>query len=651
MTVYGYAGKILHVNLTTREIRSEPLDMEMAALFGGGVGINNRLAYEYIKPGTDAFSPDNAYIVGTGPFAGTPIPGAGKAFFTTKVPLSGAVGTGSGGGSFGAMLKFAGYDHVVITGRADKPVYLKIDGTPEICDAEHLWGKDILATSEALWKKHKRYGVIAIGVAGENLVSFALAQIDLIGHLGRGGGGAVLGSKNLKAIVAGPARGIKVADPEKVMEIINTIYERMSTDPLFDKWAADGCRIGWKSWTKADFPTKNARELYKGEKAIKMFETGKFHDIFKYKPLCCFGCPMADKGYFEIKKGEFTGLKSYGSEYLQAMLGFGIFVQLDDDYNKTLKALDYANREGIDLFTATSLMAFAEELYERGIITEEDTGGLVPKSGDFDFVMKMMRQMVHREGFGDLLADGWTKAIERIGKESEKYAPIIKGTESAHYDFRQNFGADAFSSVVDPRGPNGPNAESPTVLPLRTSDKVWRNCDEIGVPYDVKEEIFDHPDVIDIALYEGYVQDWYQLCSSLDICVRQQIAMRYSVETLAELYTAVTGIEITPEALRDVGERSLNITKAVNVREGFTRKDDVIPDRLLQPLKGEGGEERYVMDYYRKRRLYRKDIDKMTDDYYSHRGWDVAKGIPTREKLTELGMGDVAKNLEEGGWL
>lgn len=651
MAVNGYAGNILYVDLTTGKIDKKPLDDELARVFIGGAGLNNRLIYDIIKPGMDPFSPQNPIILGIGPFAGTPIPGAGKIFATAKVPMTGAVATASGGGSFGAMLKYSGYDHVIISGRAEKPVYLKIDGSPEICDASHLWGKDIFQTSEELWKKYKRYGVIAIGVAGENLVKFAIAQVDIIGHLGRGGLGSVMGSKNLKAVIAGPVKGLKVSNPDKVMEITDIIYKRMRTDPMFDKWVSDGCRIGWKSWTKADFPTKNARELYKGDKAQGLFQSERFHDIFKYRPLCCFGCPMADKGFFEIKKGEFTGLMTYASEYLQAMLGFGIFVQLDDDYNKTLKCLDYANREGIDLFTATSLISFADELYERGILSKEDTGGLEIKLGDFNLIMKMMHQMVHREGFGAVLADGWKGAIAGIGKGVEQYAPVIKGLESAHYDFRQNFSADSFNSVVEPRGPNGPGGESPTVLPLRTSAKIWKNCDEIGVTPEVKEQIFEHQDVINIALYEGYVQDWYQLLSSLDLCVRQQIAMRYNMETLTELYTAVTGYNITPPELRKAGERSLNITKVNNIREGFDRKDDYIPDRLIAPLKGEDGEERHLMDYYRKRRLSRDDLDKMTDDYYKGRGWDSVRGIPTKEKLTELGLSDVAENLEKGGWL
>ncbi|MDP2645145.1 MAG: aldehyde ferredoxin oxidoreductase C-terminal domain-containing protein [Desulfobacterales bacterium] len=651
MTANGYAGRILQVDLTTGKIDEIPLDMELAKAFIGGVGLNNRLAYDIITPGVEALAPENPIILGTGPFAGTPIPGAGKVFATSKVPLSGAIATASGGGSFGSMLKYAGYDHVVITGRAATPVYLKIDGSPELRDAAGLWGKDIFETSQALWKAHRRYSVMAIGAAGENRVGFSFALIDMIGHLGRGGLGAVFGSKNLKAVVAGPATGLKVADPARVMQITNTIYRRMRTDPLFEKWTADGCRIGWKSWCKADFPTQNSRRIYPGDKAKNLFVSERFHDVFRYKPLCCFGCPMADKGFFEIRKGEFAGLRTYASEYLQAMVGFGITVQLHDDYNQTLKCLDYANREGIDLFTATALIAFADELFERGIITGKDTGGLTPRLGDFDTIMEMMRRMVHREGFGDVLADGWKGAIARIGQGVEAYAPIIKGIESAHYDFRQNFCADAFNGLVEPRGPNGPSGESPTVLPLKTSDKVWRNCDEIGVPFEVKEKIFDHPDVIDVALYEGYVQDWYQLLSSLDLCVRQQIAMRYTIDTLAELYTAVTGVDISVPDLRSAGERALNMTKVLNVREGFSRKDDVIPDRLLAPLKGEAGEERPVMDYYRKRKLARADIDQMTDEYYQARGWDKARGIPTREKLIQLGLADIAQDMEKGGWI
>ena len=651
----GYAGSILYVDLTTGTFRKEPLDLEMAKEFIGGMGINNRIAYDVIKPGIAPLSPDNAIILGAGPFAGTPIPGAGKVMATTKMPLTNAIGTAVGGGSLGPMMKFAGYDHVIITGRAQKPVYLKLDEKPAILDAGDLWGKDIFETTELLWNKHGTgprgaCSVFAIGVSGERLVHFSLGHIDYIGHLGRGGLGAVMGSKNLKAIVASPStRGIKVADPPRLMGLIQSIYRRIKTDPLFDRWVKDGVRIGWAGWCKADFATKNFRQIYPGSEARKLYEPDRFHDVFEYRPLCCFGCPLADKAFCEIKHGEFQGLKTYFSAYLQAVLGVGIFLNLGDDYNKQLKALDLANRLGLDLITAAVMLAYLEELYERGIIDKDDLGGVEPKTGDFDAVMRAIQDMGNREGIGEITAEGWYGLFAKW-PGTEKYSTVIKGQEAAHLDVRPNFGPEGFDFIVEPRGPNGPNAEGPTVLPQRTADKIWKHCDDIGVPQDAREKMFATPHVFSTPMFAAYLQDWFQLLSSLDICVRQQIAMRYDIENLTELYTAVTGYDMTPDRLQQVGARVLNIIKAVNVREGFDRKDDKPPERFFEPLTGEGKEIR-LMDYYRKNELSKADVEAMLDEYYTERGWDVERGVPTRETLDSLGMGDIAEDLTRQGRL
>ncbi|MDY6912685.1 MAG: aldehyde ferredoxin oxidoreductase C-terminal domain-containing protein, partial [Chloroflexota bacterium] len=616
----------------------------------------NRLAYDIIKPDTEPLSPENAIILGAGPFAGTPIPGSGKVMATTKFPMTKAIGTAVGGGSLGPMMKFAGYDHVIITGRAEKPVYLKLDEKPEIIDAGDLWGKDIFETTDVLWNRHGTgprgtCSVFAIGAPGEKQIYFSLGLVDKIGHLGRGGMAAVVGSKNLKAIVACPSdKGIKVADPDKVMELIQTIYQRIRTDPLFDRWVKDGVRIGWAGWCKGEgFAKNNWREIYSGSEARKLYDSDRFHDIFRYRPLCCFGCPLADKAFCEVKQGEFQGLKTYFSEYLQYNLAFSIYSDLRDDYNKIMKCADYANREGLDVLTLSVMLGFLTELYERGIVTKEDTGGIEPKLGDFDTVMQVMHQMANREGIGALTADGWQGLFDRF-PGSEKYAVVIKGQEQGHMDIRPSFGPEGFDFIIEPRGPNGPNAEGPTVLPQRTSDKVWKHCDDIGVPQEIREKMFDTPSVFSTPLFALYLQDWFQLLSALDICVRQQIAMRYDIENLTELYTAVTGFEMNPTELQKTGARILNLIKALNVREGFDRKDDTFPDRWFEPLQAEGKEVR-LMDYYRKRELNRDDLNAMLDEYYTERGWDVKKGIPTRETLTELGMRDIAEDLAKQGRL
>lgn len=639
MELYGYAGRILYVDLTTESFKVDPLDPELVRKYIGGVGINNILAYKLIKAGIDPLSPENPLIIGAGLFSGTMIPGSSKVMLTTKFPMTGAVGTAVGGGSFGSMLKYAGYDHLVITGKAKGPVYLKIDNTVEICDATSLWRKDIFQVTEELWEKNETSSVIAIGVAGEKLVKPSIAMVDNIGTLGRGGLGAIMGAKNLKAIVACANKGIRVWNLERIKEKVHQVYERIRIDPLFDKWVKDGVRIGWPSWAKGEFGYKNEREIYTKEKALKLYESERFHDIMEYVPQSCLNCPIADKGMIRIKKGEFQGLTTYVAEFLQGMLIFGLKCNIGDDYNKMVKCLDVANRLGLDAFTAVYMLAYLDELRERGVITEKDTEGIEPKLG-FQNILDLMNNTAMRVGFGDILAEGWKEIIRRIGKGAEKYAMVIKGMDTPYMDPRINFGTEAFEQLVNPRGAFVVQAESPTILPLRTSDKIWRHCATIGVPEETRDRIFDTPREFNVAMFTRYCEDWYHLLNILGLCARQQIVQRYNIEMLTELYTDVTGFKITPEQILRIAERAQNVGKMLNVREGFSRNDDKFLDRWFEPLKGDG-RDIPLMDYYRKETLAKEDIEALLDDYYRERGWDIEKGIPTKEKLSELGLEDM----------
>jgi aldehyde:ferredoxin oxidoreductase len=642
--MYGYAGKILYVNLTEGSFKEEELSEEWKDRFIAGVGINNRLAYDIIKPQIAPLSPENPVIIGSGLFGGTMIPGGSKLMVTAKFPMTNSIGTAVGGGSFASIMKFAGYDHIIITGRAERLSVLKIDENPEVIDASELKGMDIFDTTEYLLKKYYNSSVIAIGISGENMVKPSLAFIDNIATIGRGGLGAILGSKNIKAVVVRGTNGIKVYDPDGVNRVVNLIYEKMSVDPLFSRWVKDGVRIGWPSWVKGEFSYKNDREVYTKERAIKLYESERFHEIVDYKPLCCLNCPIADKGRLKIKKGEFEGLTTYVSEFLQGMIAFGIKSNIGDDYNKILKCLDMGNRLGLDVFTISYMLGYIVELYEEGIITEGDYGK-EPKL-DFENITNLMDEIANRKGFGAIFSDGWIEGIKKIGKEAEKYALLIKGLEPCYMDPRINFGTEAFGQFINPRGAFVVQAESPTVLPLRTSDKVWRHCATIGVSEDIRDRIFDTPREFNVALFTKYCEDWYHLLNIFGLCARQQIVQRYDINLLSEIYKLITGKDIPSSDLRDIGERVLNIGKVLNVREGFSRKDDTFVERWFKPLKGED-KEIELTDYYKMEKIKKEDIEELLDQYYSERGWDIKKGIPTKRSLYDIGLKDIADEMEE----
>lgn len=320
MEYYGYAGNILYVDLTTGEIRKEPLDLELAKRFVGGWGINFKLAYDLMKPGTDPFSPDNPIIIGVGPLVGTLAPGAAKVAATTKFALPATedgryyiTTASSGSRRFGLMLKNAGYDHVVITGRAKAPVYLKIiDDDVEICDGGELWGKkDTYETTEELMDRYGNCGVIAIGRAGENLIRFAMALTDKRSTLGRSGFGAVMGSKNLKAVVTQGSKGVKISDPPRFMKVVDSIYQRLMRLPYVKPQHDLGAHSTWRPiivpnvdpgiWSKYDWDARYGIEnWYQVKKDVKS----------------CTSCWLACRVAVEIRDGEFAGVTSETGHYM-----------------------------------------------------------------------------------------------------------------------------------------------------------------------------------------------------------------------------------------------------------------------------------------------------------------------------------------------
>lgn len=644
MEFYGYAGRILYVDLTTGKIREQELDLEVAKKFIGGFGLNAYLAYNLIKPRTNALSEDNVVVIGAGPFLGTTITGASKVMLTTKLP-TGVVGTCSGSIKFGAMLKWAGYDHVVITGQARRPVYLKIfDDIVEICDAGDLWGRDLYDTTDELWERHgKTCSITAIGQASENLVVPSLALIDKIGHWGRSAG-AVLGSKKLKAMVVRGTRGIKVARKKEFTKLTGDIIKRSMDYKYRDGWVDWGLMYYWDRWAGAvgGAQSKNFRELYPADKVYKSFGPDAISSKLNKTPIACASCTSCDKHMVEVKEGEYAGLETYYSTIFDlALFGLAWNVTLEEK----VKIHDLYQRYGLDVITTDPMIDWAIELFERGIISEKDTGGL-SLNHNYDCLAELLEQIAYRKGFGDVLADGWNGAIKRIGKGCGQYAVVVKDA-SPPLDLRMGFGTDGLDGMVNPRAQVA-RGGSPTLLSADVPFDLFKKWGEkVGVPKEAQSRIFVPDQPVNIARATKYAENWMSLFDSLGICGRATINRLYNDRTIADLYSSLTGIGLTPGEIVQAGERAWNLERALCAREGFGRKDDKIPERFLkEPLKAKD-KDLWLQDYFRtKERFTKDDFKKMLDDYYDERGWDIPTGIPSKNKFIELGLDFAADDLE-----
>nr|MDO8081898.1 aldehyde ferredoxin oxidoreductase C-terminal domain-containing protein [Candidatus Freyarchaeota archaeon] len=646
MEVGGYAGRILNVNLKDQEWRVETLDLKVARKFIGGFGVNNWIAYQLIKPENDSLSPENPIIVGAGPLIGTMAPSTTRVMITTKLPINGAVASGSGSMGFAGMLKWAGYDHVVITGRAEKPVYLKIfDDDIEICDASELWGKDLYDTDDELKKKyHGDCSVIATGQAGENLVRYSFALVDKTATVGRGGLGAVMGSKNLKAMVARGTKGVKVSDHKRFMKTVDSMLDRMKNYPLREFWHQYGFMAAWDViWNLYGFLYDNWSAAYPPEKANEKFGKERFLEL-KNRGFACPSCPIGDKDLLEVKSGEFKGLVTPTTSYLNSLF---FFLHCEDcDANKAVKALDKISRYGLDIITVGQVLDLFIGLYEKGKITREDTGGLELKR-DFKSLMNLIDKIAYREGFGDVLAEGMVQAAKLLEKEDiEKQVVHIKNLSIVFDPRNFSLGSMEFSQVVNPMGAHVACGGSPTYMPGSDPEKFRSHAQRMGQPPEAVNRIFTHPTGLDIGKLTKFGEDWYSVLSSLGICARGHINRFYTINICADFYSSATGYETSPEELIKAGERIWNLQRAINVREGFTRKDDRFPDKWFQPVEGDG-KKYQMMDYFRTTVITREIAESFLDSYYDERGWNPETGIPTERKLNELGLKTVADDLKK----
>ena len=646
----GYAGRVLHVNLTDATFEIKPLDLERAKLFIGAEGLDLRDAYDLIKPGIDPLSPDNVIFLSVGPLVASHL--GTRCSSLCKNPLTGAIAFGGGGMGFGAKLKWAGYDQVVITGRSEKPVYLRMnDDDVEICDAGDLWGKDIFETTDALREKLGRlYSVTAIGKSGEKLVPISVALIDKTSAMGKGGLPAVMGSKNLKAIAVRGSKPVKLADPERYKKITDEILEECEKHGG-RKWIKVG-KMWFAILWNYTIAYKNYMEMFSPAKFKELFGEDVYLKQILGKRIGCTGCPYPCKDEITFDRDPHKGLSTTISSLAGRVFNLGVQCAGGISFKDAVKLIDVANRLGIDTHVIAPVMMLAVELYEKGIITKKDTDGLELKH-DFKTTLAVLGQIASREGIGDVLADGSPGIIKRFGKECEQYSYHIKGLDQQIDARCYDFDMMAFCQVTNPEGGSmEPAHVGSNWFPHSTRGfsikEVKEFCERMDMPEETKNKIFNFPPgCYSTAITTRWGEDFYALLTALGACEYRTEAMNWN--RYAGLYSSATGIEVNADDMKKAADRIWNIFKAINVREGFSRKDDRFPSRWLEPLMNY--DERPIpVTTCEGRPVSIETFKKMLDEYYEERSWDIKKGIPTKEKLTELGMADIAADLEKRGF-
>lgn len=643
MEYYGYAGSVLKVNLSNGDIRREPLDTSLARQFIGGPGIGLRLLLDTLRPNIDPLSAENVLVFGTGPLNGTLIPGSGKCYLSTKYAMP-ASGDGKkyfisssmfGSNHFGTMMKNAGYDHIVITGRAEKPSYLKVtDSDVEICDADDLWGKDVYETGRLLRERHQgkrgNCGTWVIGQAGENLVRFALGWTDDWHNAGRFAG-AVAGAKNLKAIVTLGAKGVRVADNKRFLKTVDNKRQEILS--------------------------------YPNHQVIGPLGSGRGGQLLAHTMTGIRGCSgggCACKTIHEVKTGKYKGT-SFGGSFPNLPRRFQTQFQLKDylnNYGEAFTLVGTMNSYGLCSTTSRNMILFITDLYERGLLSQKDMGGLELKIGDIDYYLALIEKIVNRQDIGALMAEGWYPLCQRFGidpaSDYETGCAITKGIDlivdarTWPSLYRQGTGFSpcmGLGSVVHAKSKHTHSATYWTRNEISFAD-VKKDAEKMGLTKEELDRIFteDSFNTGRLEKHGGDAEATYNALGLCDTAVHWQYDQIRDIPWLAEVYSAATGFDITPRELLRAGERISNLEKLLNFREGFTREDDRIPPVYLQNTKiplpaGEG--DRYLADWFG-RRLTQEDLEAILDDYYEERGWDIKKGIPTNEKLAELGLGEFA---------
>ena len=608
--------KLLRVNLSKGVAKDEDIPKKLATDYVGGRGFGSKYLYDEVPAGTDPLGKQNKLLIGTGLLAGTSAQSLSKWVVVTRSPLTGTITRSYGGGDFGAWLKWAGFELIILEGKAAKPVYLYIkDGTYEILDAKDIWGKTISQAQEYLKKKYgAKARMICVGPAAEKMVRYAGIFCGRR-TAGRNGVGTVMASKNLKAVVIEADRTEELANPAEFSKLLKQqvkgYKEGMGFEPFRDYGTPMG--VDYPGFAIGSFPVRNFRSNdLEGWEKLSFLQ----YAAITQKHSGCYACMLKCGKIRTVPEGPYAGVNSEGPHYetIWAFTGpTGC-----TDLGATVMADHMCCELGLDTISTGNSIGFAYELFEKGILTTKDTDGLVLKYGDPEPMLKLIEMIGNRKGIGDILAEGVKRAAERIGKGSEEYAMHAKGLEMPGYE---------------------PRALKALGMHYALNNAGANHCygysgQELGNP---------RPRLVDAAADENkgdivkYNQDYVAAIELVNACTFPASNLElYGLELIGNMLVAALGETKfgSVDYLWHVGEKVYNLERCFNIRDGFSRKDDTLPKRMYtEPLIGG----------MRDGEIIRKP-DVIIDEYYEARGWDK-NGIPTKATLKRLGLDDLDKDI------
>jgi len=583
--LYGYSGRIMRVNLSQRALSAEEPEEAFYRTYLGGWGFVSYYLLKELEPGIDPLGPENKLIIALGPVTGMPLGGSGRNAIGAKSPLTGGFGEADVGGFFGAELKHAGFDALIVEGKAERPVYLWVhDGEVEIRDAGHLWGKTT-GQAQAMIREEltdDRIRTCLIGMGGERMVRYACILNDLNHAAGRCGLGAVMGSKNLKGIAARGHQVPPMAEPEVVRTLATWLRDHV--EELHGDLSKYGMGTGMIGMSeRGGLPTRNFREgTFEG---VENIDARTVAETIGVGMETCYACPIHCKKVVRVEE-PYRIDPSYGGPEYEALASLGSLCGVDD-LIAVSKANELCNAYSVDVISAGVSIAFAMECFERGLITKEDTGGLDLHFGNGQALVALVEMIAHREGFGDVLAEGVCRMSQKIGEGTEEFAVHIKGQEAPMHDPRARSPVLGLGYVLSPTGTDHVHV---------TTRTVFKNC----------------AGLCDVPAYND--------------------------GQLVDMIRAITGWEVSMYELERVGQRGMDMARVFNGREGFTVEDDKMPPRFTTPFEsGPLAGTRVNAGY----------MESMKQNHYRIMGWDVNTGIPTRARLEELGIGWVAGHVAE----
>ncbi len=613
---YGYSGKILRVNLSNDKISIEHPEEIFYRKYIGGEGFVAYYLLKELKPKTDPLGPENKLIFATGPITGVSIAGAGRSSVGAKSPLTNGFGESEVGGYWGAELKRAGFDAIIVEGKAKSPIFIWIkNGNVEIRDASHIWGKTTGEAQKIIKEEldDKLVHISQIGPGGESLVRYACVINDLRSAAGRTGMGAVMGSKNLKAVVVRGNKRVKVANKEKLREVRNSFSNNYLKH--YKEYFSHGTGGGVMEMfaSMGNLPTRNFKAG--GIGSAKTLDPQINKEEINLKMETCFACPIKCKKVVQFQEPWVVDPEYGGPEY-ETLAAFGSNCGIYD-LKAVCKANELCNKYSIDTISTGMSISFAMECFENNILNESDTGGIILKFGNSEAMIQMIEKIAKREGLGDILAEGVKRAAEKIQNGAQEFAIHVKGQELPMHEPRLKQGL-GLGYTISPTGAEHMHNLHDTVI---ASEGSIANFNTFGILTPLQLDDLSAQKVRALI----YQMNWGALGNALVMCY----FVPWNSFEQTEIVRAVTGWNTSTFELMKVGERIMNMTRIFNLREGFTSDDDRLPDRFFQPHTSGALAETSI------------DLEKFSEAkniYYEMMGWDK-NGVPSKIKLDELDIG------------